>query len=828
MSCQKRKKDNVHLKKDAYCDGTQLVASNITNITTKKTEGIILDGGSSPDKECKISKNNRRVIYQHADAVDFKSDVHISMKLSRQTHSEKKTGTKFKLSPTVSKVISPKLSSSSITCGSKDVLLENAVISSNNRARRTSAAKASKVWQTLKKRDKLDEELYSSAMNKIESQTEKSPPIKLSMSSTPNKSLIADSKPSKSFQQPPIVIKREVDEDESIYLDKKIHEALSVNQPDNDFTHPILHPGQEILQRLFEFQREGLFCDATLISSDDKLFPAHSCIIAAASPCLKDALSSLLLAGQQSYVNIDIHSDIMHILLCLMYTGNVDSDNLTPEIHQVCQRIGIKLPVKVEVQGDNLIEGTVDAETPLQNIVIGVPLEDNYVYSKNESNQNDGAMEYTENVIQYEDGSCQSVYVSEGVCDGEIPDIIVRMDETSELNKEHRDLMKMEHFNLVSPDNLQGDSEQNSESISAVTAGVIVADNVKKGDIVNSNVAVTDNLKSEYDNSDNESVVPLGHLECEYCHKIFIDKYLFWRHTKWHGNKRPYRCEKCNRRYDTDELLQKHQSDMPDCEVTRIICRFCKKEFKDKLELKQHIREHDPSQPYECSICEQKYKQHRSLLSHMSVHTGQKAYKCQTCGEGFAWKGTYDNHIKSCKIGQKHQCKFCDQPFETRGEMTAHELCHIGDRPFLCIICQKSYKSKRQMRVHKKFYHLLEPQFQCENCGKKFKTSTALSLHMSVHLTQKKSVCEICGSAFKTIYRMRRHVRTVHFKSHLLKDPVCCELCGKKYYTNSQLKVHYRHTHLRIYPNKCNSCGKHFKRKHLLMEHNCPILQQVL
>ncbi|XP_015773659.1 PREDICTED: zinc finger protein 2-like isoform X1 [Acropora digitifera] len=82
----------------------------------------------------------------------------------------------------------------------------------------------------------------------------------------------------------------------------------------------------------------------------------------------------------------------------------------------------------------------------------------------------------------------------------------------------------------------------------------------------------------------------------------------------------------------------------------------------------------------------------------------------------------------------------------------------------------------------------------CHVCGKKVKTSSALSKHLKVH-----PKCQ-CGQYFVG------KIGKKHMKECPLLNSLCCHVCGKKVMTSSALSEH-----LKVHP-KC-PCGQYFAEK---------------
>lgn len=76
-------------------------------------------------------------------------------------------------------------------------------------------------------------------------------------------------------------------------------------------------------------------------------------------------------------------------------------------------------------------------------------------------------------------------------------------------------------------------------------------------------------------------------------------------------------------------------------------------------------------------------------------------------------------------------CKNCNRKFQTVTSLTDHE-CHINAKPFICDICGQKYKTKSALVIHM-IIHSGIRRHSCEVCGKNFAQRVALARHMPIH-----------------------------------------------------------------------------------------------
>ncbi|XP_015460952.3 adult enhancer factor 1 [Astyanax mexicanus] len=106
-------------------------------------------------------------------------------------------------------------------------------------------------------------------------------------------------------------------------------------------------------------------------------------------------------------------------------------------------------------------------------------------------------------------------------------------------------------------------------------------------------------------------------------------------------------------------------------------CRYCRKSFKSRGQLKQHMVVHQKYRPYRCDVCGKSYSYAQVLEIHYRTHTGERPYNC----------------------------RFCGRSFRQRSHLTDHERIHTGEKPYSCTVCGKRFIQSSQVKKHFRNLH---------------------------------------------------------------------------------------------------------------------------
>ncbi|XP_041031536.1 uncharacterized protein LOC121270289 [Carcharodon carcharias] len=418
---------------------------------------------------------------------------------------------------------------------------------------------------------------------------------------------------------------------------------------------------------------------------------------------------------------------------------------------------------------------------------------------------------------------------------------------------------------------------------------------------------------------------------CCMCGKGFTRSTHLLRHQQVHTDERPFKCSDCDKCYKSSGDLMSHRRAHTDERPFR--CSHCGTGFRRSSDLIAHQRIHTGERPFICSKCGKGFTQSSNLLRHQQVHNGKRPFTLSLCGKGFTQTATFltphrvlteiemapslrlqlpqyacsghnplirlltascsgcrtyslsprmlvtymvsqldgtsgtlslisalllgsltsaetnakyqnehgsvlgmtkssnniriqplqllvnslmspemQRHKDNFTIEKPWKCGDCGKGFRSPSALEIHRRIHTGERPFTCSQCGKGFNHSSHLVTHKRV-HTGERPFTCSVCGKGFTQSSHLRLHQRVHTGERPFICSVCGKGFSESSTLQNHSVV-----HTGERPFTCPVCEKGFTRLTNLLRHQiAHTGER--PFTCSVCGKGFTRSTSLQAH---------
>lgn len=226
-------------------------------------------------------------------------------------------------------------------------------------------------------------------------------------------------------------------------------------------------------------------------------------------------------------------------------------------------------------------------------------------------------------------------------------------------------------------------------------------------------------------------------------------------------------------------------------------CDICNKQFKYPCLLNRHKSyTHLKNQTHECNHCGKTFTNPNTLRFHKRVKHLDEAKKlipCPHCDKSFI-KPFIKNHIKRIHTERtKTKCNSCTKQFLSEYSLQRHVLREhekVSLTTILCSICAKGFESKRDFQVHM-LVHTREKPYECDYCGKTYRTSSAVEKHIQiVHFDIKPYLCDICNKSFQS-----STVLKIHLRIHTGEKPFSCIACKRSFSSQSALNSHAKGIH---------------------------------
>ncbi|XP_054269001.1 oocyte zinc finger protein XlCOF6-like [Macrosteles quadrilineatus] len=242
-------------------------------------------------------------------------------------------------------------------------------------------------------------------------------------------------------------------------------------------------------------------------------------------------------------------------------------------------------------------------------------------------------------------------------------------------------------------------------------------------------------------------------------------------------------------------------------------CTVCGKRFREKSHLATHARAHNEVRNFRCNQCGVMFKTKTNLFFHMKTH--EAPFTCTKCDKTFGLKKMFTRHMRVVHSGEGlFNCDICGRPFKSAQNLELHYTLHTGNKPFSCDKCCKTFVYKSTYRAHMKA-HEADEQFACELCLAAGPVDKSELRRRCGHYSQARPwLCTVCGKAYPLKSTLKNHM-----KSHEAEKPFKCDECGKYFMKRKTYECHLK-THTGEKPQyMCDQCSQSYYSYESLKRH---------
>nr|XP_006112746.1 zinc finger protein 142 [Pelodiscus sinensis] len=281
------------------------------------------------------------------------------------------------------------------------------------------------------------------------------------------------------------------------------------------------------------------------------------------------------------------------------------------------------------------------------------------------------------------------------------------------------------------------------------------------------------------------------------------------------------------------------------------MCPECKRCFKKRTHLVEHLHLHFPDPSLQCPNCQKYFTSKSKLKIHLLRETGEKAHHCPLCRYSSVEKNALNRHMASMHedisnfYSDVYSCPVCQETFRLSQALKEHLKTHKAETKGLSCFqgdCGYCTDDRKDFVRHLKEAHGIKAvECKYHACSLLFATPEAMETHRKAHYAFH---CQQCDFVCSNKHVFRKHKKQGHpgseqlqcgfcpyatfnpveFHDHVLsllwlgEKPHKCELCDFTCRDVSYLSKHML-THSNDKNYMCTECGYVTKWKHYLNVH---------
>ncbi|XP_059612815.1 zinc finger protein 573-like [Phlebotomus argentipes] len=237
------------------------------------------------------------------------------------------------------------------------------------------------------------------------------------------------------------------------------------------------------------------------------------------------------------------------------------------------------------------------------------------------------------------------------------------------------------------------------------------------------------------------------------------------------------------------------RSELKKLELKKIQCSKCEEKFKGIELFKKHACNAKSRKSQEKSAQKKDRDKRKIEIELKTLIPPKEVFPCAECGHKASSRQAYVKHMNrkhwdikpDCSTRPVYGCHLCGKKFDSQYHIQKHVYkIHLKKHPIECAVCEKGFYTRNGLTRHMDAYHL-NLTFQCDVCGKTFKSNARLSDHVKTHSGKK--TCELCGKTLTSILGLAQHMKVHREKEYM------CPVCLKEFAHNFAMRTHVKKFH---------------------------------
>ncbi|XP_072541724.1 zinc finger protein 142 [Salminus brasiliensis] len=259
------------------------------------------------------------------------------------------------------------------------------------------------------------------------------------------------------------------------------------------------------------------------------------------------------------------------------------------------------------------------------------------------------------------------------------------------------------------------------------------------------------------------------------------------------------------------------------------ICTECRRCFKTRSHLMEHLRIHFPDPSLQCPTCKHYFTSKSKLRVHMLRESGEKLHRCHLCEYGAVERNTLRRHLISVHghPGEEdgatdlYTCPTCHKTFSQSQALKSHMKSHhmlFDGQPLPCFQqgCSFQCTEKKLLQKHILDVHRIKA-VECRHhaCCALFGCKEDMEAHFRTHQAFH---CTQCDFTCSNKSRFQQHRR----QGHAGDKQLSCGFCPFTTFNPVDFDQHVGHFHANEKTHRCEECSfvtahKRVLKRHMLM-----------
>uniref|UniRef100_A0A8C5PM95 Zinc finger protein 142 n=1 Tax=Leptobrachium leishanense TaxID=445787 RepID=A0A8C5PM95_9ANUR len=252
------------------------------------------------------------------------------------------------------------------------------------------------------------------------------------------------------------------------------------------------------------------------------------------------------------------------------------------------------------------------------------------------------------------------------------------------------------------------------------------------------------------------------------------------------------------------------------------MCPECKRCFKKRTHLAEHLHLHFPDPSLQCPNCRKFFTSRSKLKIHMMRESGEKTHRCPLCDYCSVESNALNRHMASIHEGvsnfysDTYSCPVCSETFKLSQSLKDHMKAHKSEQQMLSCFqegCDQALSDRKEFLRHLKESHGIRGvECRYHACSLLFKTREEMEQHRKNHYAFH---CQDCDFVCSNKHAFRNHKK----KGHPGKEELFCHFCPYKSFNPVEYTDHLGKMHAHEKIHRCGDCEFSTAHKRVLIRH---------